>query len=85
MRKVILVMGMGLDGIGAAGWVPLVADNAAASEMLDDTWEETQSVDTFIFGRTSYEVWKNFWPSCATSPTSTEYQKRLTRSCSPRR
>lgn len=79
MRKVILLMGMGLDGVSARGWSPPIADEAAASEVHEDMWEELKSVDTFIFGRVNYELWKKVWPTLATSPSSSEFEKRFSR------
>jgi dihydrofolate reductase len=79
MRKVILLMGMGLDGMGARGWSPPVADEAAASELHEDMWEDVQSIDTFIFGRVNYELWKKVWPTLATSSSSSEFEKRFSR------
>jgi dihydrofolate reductase len=79
MRKVILLMGMGLDGVGARGWSPAVADEAAASELHEDMWEDLKSIDTFIFGRVTYELWKNFWPAQATNPSSSEFEKRFSK------
>jgi dihydrofolate reductase len=77
MRKVILLMGMGVDGVSARGWSPPIADEAAASEVHEDMWEELTSIDTFIFGRVNYELWKKVWPPLATSPSSSEFEKRF--------
>ena len=79
MRKVILLMGMGLDGVSARGWSPPIADEAAASEVHEDMWEEVKSIDTFIFGRVNYDLWKKVWPPLATSPSSSEFEKRFSR------
>jgi dihydrofolate reductase len=79
MRKVILLMGMGLDGVGAHGWSPPIADEAAASELHEDMWKNLKSVDTFIFGRVNYNLWKEVWPPLATSPSSSEFEKRFSR------
>jgi hypothetical protein len=46
VRKIILLMGMGLDGVGARGWSPPIADEAAASEVHEDMWEALKSIDT---------------------------------------
>ena len=79
MRKVILLMGMGLDGVGARGWSPPIADEAAASELHEAMWKTLKSVDTFIFGRVNYELWKKVWPPLATSPSSSEFERRFSR------
>lgn len=79
MRKVILLMGMSLDGIGAQGWSPRIDDEAAASEVHEDMWESLKSVDTFIFGRVNYELWKRVWPPLATSSSSSEFEKRFSK------
>src|SRR5580658_3642804 len=79
MRQVILLMGMGLDGVSARGWSPPIADEVAASEVHEAMWEELKSIDTFIFGRVNYELWKKVWPPLATSPSSSEFEKRFSR------
>src|SRR5262249_37081978 len=67
------------DGLGAGGWSPPLADEAAASELHEDMWARLETVDTFIFGRVTYELWRRFWPACATSPSSTAFEKTFSR------
>ncbi len=79
MRKVILLMGMGLDGVAAEGWIPYVGDETAASELHEDMWEQLRMVDTFLFGRVNYQLWKRVWPPLATSPSSSQFEKDFSR------
>lgn len=69
-RKVILLMGMGLNGINADGWF-------SAEGEIDDTWAILESVDTFIMGRVTYQMWERHWPKFADDPSSNEFQKRF--------
>lgn len=68
-RKVILLMGMGLNGISAEGWF-------SAKGMIDDAWSILESVDTFIIGRVTFQMWEDYWPHRAKDPSSNDFQKR---------
>lgn len=74
-RKVILLMGMGLNGISAGGWIPL-ADDEIQLEMIDDMWTLLESVDTYIMGRVTYQQWEKYWPEQANKPSSSDFQKK---------
>lgn len=74
-RKVILLMGMGLNGISAEGWIPL-GDVKIQSKMIDDLWTILNSVDTYIMGRVTYQMWEKFWPPHANNPSSSEFMKK---------
>jgi len=78
MRNVVLLMGMGLDGIGAEGWIPNVADKTEQDELYDDMREDLRSIDTFLFGRVSYDIWKKYWPPMATESNS-EFEREFSR------
>jgi dihydrofolate reductase len=71
-------MGMGLDGIAAEGWIPAVSGGEAA-ELHDDMWDQLKSIDTFLLGRKSYQLWKKVWPPLATKPTSSRFEKEFSR------
>lgn len=76
-RKVVLLMGMGLNGINAEGWIPPAETKAQAEEMFEDMWTLLESVDTFIIGRVTFEMWENYWPLQANNPSGSEFQKRF--------
>jgi dihydrofolate reductase len=78
-RRVILLMGMSLDGFGAEGWTPHNARPEDQGEMLDEVWRQLESVDTFLFGRVSFEIWERAWPPLATKPESSDFTKRFAR------
>lgn len=61
MRRIILLMGMSVDGCDAGGWVP--EDDARSPEVQNEIWNQLASVDAFILGRVSYQAWFDFWPS----------------------
>jgi len=76
-RKVILVMGMGLNGISADGWIPPAETKVQVEEMIEDVWTLLESVDTFIIGRVTFQLWEKYWPSRAKDPSSSDFQKRF--------
>lgn len=76
-RKVVLIMGMGLNGINAEGWIPPAESKTQAEEMIDDMWKLLESVDTFIIGRITFEMWEDYWPARANDPASSEFQKKF--------
>ena len=76
-RKVILLMGMGINGINAEGWIPPAETKEQAEEMFDDMWNVLESVDTFILGRVTFEMWESYWPLQAKKPSNSEFQKKF--------
>lgn len=69
-RKVILLMGMGLNGIDAGGW-------AIKEDMMEHLWTLLSSADTFIMGRVTFEMWEKYWPLQATNPSSNDFHKKF--------
>ena len=69
-RKVILLMGMGLNGVNAGGW-------AFTEDMSDYLWSLLNSADTFIIGRVTFEMWENYWPLQANNPSSNDFAKKF--------
>jgi dihydrofolate reductase len=79
MRKVLLPTFMTLDGVAE---FPEAIDNSGVTDpgagpamwktMLDST-------DTLLLGRTTYELWADFWPGQKESPTASPFEKRFSR------
>lgn len=69
-RKIILLMGMGLNGIDAGGW-------ALTADLIKELWILLESIDTFILGRVTFEMWEGYWPLQAKKPSSNDFQKRF--------
>jgi dihydrofolate reductase len=76
-RKVILLMGLGLDGTGAEGWVPMMENKSEALEIHNDMWKILKSVDTFLLGRVCYQLWEKVWPPLANDPSSSDLEKKF--------
>lgn len=78
-RNVILLMGMGLDGYGADGWLPPVTRGKDVEEAHEEVRRQLASVDTFLFGRVSFELWQDVWPALADNPRSSAFEKEFSR------
>ncbi|UYP44369.1 hypothetical protein NEF87_000654 [Candidatus Lokiarchaeum ossiferum] len=76
-RKIILLMGMGLNGISAGGWIPPFDTKSQFDEMVEDIWNILKSVDTLIIGRVTFQMWESYWPSRASDPSSSDFQKKF--------
>lgn len=76
-RRVVLLMGMSLDGFGAGGWTPSAERPADRDEMLDEVWRQLEGVDTFVLGRVSFELWHRHWPQFATDPGSGAFERKF--------
>jgi dihydrofolate reductase len=70
MRKLILLMGMTLDGCDAGGWIP--EDSFSRADVQEELWTQLASIDTFIMGRVTYEIWFDAWPKLRTSESQTD-------------
>ena len=73
MRKVISFMHVSLDGFVCGpneemSWI--VMDE----EIFQDAMDATDSVDTALYGRVTYEMMKNYWPSVLTNSSSTQQE-----------
>lgn len=78
-RKVILLMGMGLNGISADGWIPPADTKAQVEEIMDDLWDILDTVDTFILGRITFQMWENHWPQQAGKPSTGDFLNRFSK------
>jgi dihydrofolate reductase len=78
-RKVILLMGMSLDGFGAGGWTPPVNRALEAEDINDELRRQLAPIDTFLFGRVSFELWEKAWPPLAQDPRSSTFTKEFSR------
>ena len=78
-RRVVLLMGMSLDGVGAGGWTPSHARPEDEGEMFDEVWRQLETVDTFLFGRVSFEIWQRAWPPLASDSNSSAFEQRFSR------
>jgi dihydrofolate reductase len=84
MRKVILSMQMTLDGFSTGpndemDYLPPFNDERMWKDLHDEMWRNLASVDTFILGRRTYQIWEKYWPVSASNPQSTENDKRFSR------
>src|SRR5215212_2707551 len=72
MREVILLMHTSLDGYvagpnGEIDWI--VFDE----ELADEVGKITESADTALYGRITYEMMESYWPTAGESPTATKH------------
>lgn len=72
MRKIILLMGTTVDGYDAGGWIP--DGSMELPEVQEEVWTQLDSIDTFIMGRVSYQLWYAFWPNQRTSESAFDAQ-----------
>ncbi len=78
-RRVVLLMGMGLNGISAGGWIPPAETKIQVEEMIEDVWTLLESVDTLILGRVTFQLWEDYWPARANDPSSSDFQKKFSK------
>lgn len=69
MRKVMLLMHVSLDGFtaGPNGEMEWIRTDDA---MFDDVAQLTESADTALFGRVTYEMMAAYWPTAADNPNA---------------
>ncbi|MEJ7770154.1 MAG: dihydrofolate reductase family protein [Chitinophagaceae bacterium] len=72
MRKVILLMHASLDGFvaglhGEMDWI--VFDE----ELADEVGKLTHTADTALYGRVTYQMMENYWPTAAESAGATRH------------
>jgi dihydrofolate reductase len=72
MRKLVLFMHVSLDGYTTNSkkqmdWV--IADE----DMFDIAGQQTQKSDTALYGRGTYEIMENYWPTAADKPGATKH------------
>jgi len=72
MRNVILLMHVSLDGFvagpnGEMDWIRF------DDTLVDDVAELTDTADTALFGRVTYQMMAGYWPTAAESPDATKH------------
>src|SRR5215211_676084 len=72
MRNVILLMHVSLDGFVAGpdrelDWIRF------DDQLVDDVTALTDTADTALFGRVTYQMMEGYWPTAAESPTATQH------------
>ncbi len=72
MRNVILLMHVSLDGFAAGpkgemDWIRFDGEQVADVAAL------TATADTVLFGRVTYEMMANYWPTAAADPAATQH------------
>lgn len=72
MRKLVLFMHTSLDGLttnskGEISWIQ------TEEEMFDSAGQRAQEADTALYGRGTYEIMENYWPTAADKPDATKH------------
>lgn len=72
MRKIISFMHISLDGFvagpnGEMDWIK------ANEEIFDHVGKRISEVDTSLYGRVTYQMMENYWPTAADKPTATKH------------
>jgi dihydrofolate reductase len=73
MRKVILLMHASLDGFvagpkGEMNWIKV------DEELFEPVGKITDEADTALYGRVTYQMMENYWPSAADQPNATKHE-----------
>ncbi len=72
MRKIISFMHISLDGFvagpnGEMDWIKV------DEEIFDHVGKRISEGDTALYGRVTYEMMENYWPTAADKPTATKH------------
>ena len=72
MRKIISFMHISLDGFvagpnGEMNWIKV------DEEIFDHVGERISETDTALYGRVTYEMMQNYWPTAADKPAATRH------------
>ena len=72
MRKIISFMHISLDGFvaglnGEMDWIK------ANEEIFDHVGKRISESDTALYGRVTYQMMENYWPTAADKPTATRH------------
>lgn len=72
MRKLVLFMHTSLDGFvagpkGEMDWINV------DDEMFEFAAKRTNDADTALYGRVTYQMMENYWPTAADQPTATKH------------
>ncbi len=74
MRKLVLFMHVSLDGFvagpnGEMNWI--IVDEA----IFDYAHKRTNESDTALYGRVTYDMMQDYWPTAADKPNATKHDK----------
>ncbi|TKC59157.1 dihydrofolate reductase [Pedobacter hiemivivus] len=72
MRKIISFIHISLDGFvagpnGEMDWIKV------DEEIFDDVAKRISESDTALYGRVTYQMMENYWPTAADSPTASKH------------
>ena len=75
MRQLVLFMHVSLDGFvagpnGEMDWIKVDED------LFDYAGKQTDQSDTALYGRITYEMMDNYWPTAAEKPTASRHDKQ---------
>jgi dihydrofolate reductase len=75
MRKLVLFMHISLDGFtagtkGEMDWIKVDED------MFEYAGRQTDQSDTALYGRLTYQIMENYWPTAADQPNATKHDKQ---------
>jgi dihydrofolate reductase len=80
MRKLIVCNVMSLDGYYEGSGKDVMALAPALGGAFDTyNAERLRAADTLLLGRTSYDMFRSFWPAVADDPTATPDQREISR------
>lgn len=71
MRKLVVTENMTLDGVidMAAGWFDPLNEDVDQSDITAANREHQEAADALLVGRTTFEIFRGFWPKQADDPT----------------
>ena len=72
MRKIVLFMHVSLDGFvagpnGEMDWINV------DEEMFESAGRQTDKSDTALYGRVTYQMMENYWPTAGDQPNATKH------------
>jgi dihydrofolate reductase len=71
MRKLVVTENMTLDGVidMAAGWFDPLNEDVDQSDITAANREHQEAADALLVGRTTFEIFRGFWPNQTDDPT----------------
>ena len=71
MRKLVVTENMTLDGVidMAAGWFDPLNEDVDQSDITAANREHQEAADALLVGRTTFEIFRGFWPKQIDDPT----------------
>ena len=75
---------MTLDGFSTGpndemDYLPPFTDENIWRDLHEEMWKNLESVDTFILGRRTYQIWEQYWSAAGNNPQSTDSDKKFSR------